>query len=407
MSCTRPHGRRGLWYHRAEMERLIGQTRAVQLLQTGLSSGKLHHAFIFHGPPGVGKCTCALELGRLLLCHQRQTDLAGQLTACGSCESCRLLRDSDPEGRVGNHPDLHVIRKEMAQTAQTATLRTRKQLNIPVDLLRELMVGGTTSDGRYHEAAAYRTPALRRGKVFIIDEAELLDPHGQNALLKTLEEPTEGTYTILVTSAEHRLLVTIRSRCQRIAFVPLTEDEISQWAGRHLPESSGEQRAWTLAFAEGSPGRALTASRYDLYAWARNVLPQLDQMPQGRFPEDLGATLAELIDEFARAVVKEQPNASKDAANRRGAALMWRVLAQHARGRIAELAGGEAGADPARLEPLVTPWLGLLEAVNEAEGELAANVNLGLVADHLVSRIWHGLGSAADEGASAGRTRAR
>ena len=376
------------------MDRLLGQPRAVELMQAGLASGKLHHAFIFHGPPGVGKCTAALELARIVLCHQPQQDLAGRVAACGGCDACRLLRDLSPEGDGGNHPDLHLIRKEMAQTAQTATLRTRKQLNIPVDLLRELMVGGTTSDGKYHEAAAFKTPVMRRGKVFIIDEAELMDAHGQNALLKTLEEPPAGTYTILITSAEHRLLVTIRSRSQRIAFVPLADEPMNQWLARHLPDLEGEQRQWLLAFAEGSPGRALTASRYDLFAWAQTVLPPIEAMRQGRFPDSLGAVMAELVDEFAKAVVKEQPNASKDAANRRGAALMWRLLAQHARGRIHELVGGPAAGDPLKLEPQVAPWLSLLEAIEGAQAELAANVNPGLVADHLVARIWHGFSTA-------------
>src|SRR5687767_12885857 len=96
----------------------------------------MHHAWIFHGPEGVGKFTTAVEVARVLLCHEsRDTE------ACGQCESCRLFA-SRPSIYEAAHPDLHLIYKELARDSDFRDLRERKQLNIPLALVRERVVGG-------------------------------------------------------------------------------------------------------------------------------------------------------------------------------------------------------------------------------------------------------------------------
>ena len=92
------------------------------------------------------------------------------------------------------------------------------------------MIGGRTSDGKQHDSSAYKTPVSGDKKGFIIDEAELLDESGQNALLKTLEEPPLGTFIILVTSRDDALLQTIKSRCQLVYFSPLSNQKLSPHA---------------------------------------------------------------------------------------------------------------------------------------------------------------------------------
>jgi len=379
------------------MDALTGQQQAVSILENQLTSGRLHHVYIFHGPVGVGKCTAALAFARILLCPKAQPDLTGRVTACGECQSCQLISDpttpateSEADSELGAaaspHPDLHIIRKELAQTSSVNTVRNRKQMNIPVDLLRELIIGGTTSDGRYHEAAAYKSPTMRHGKVFIVDEAELLDRAGQNALLKTLEEPTPGTTLILVTSSEDRLLPTIRSRCQRVAFVPLSDEAVDHWLQEQaaLPEPD---RQWLGVFANGSLGRARIALDYDLVEWAKTVLPAVDQMARGRPQGELGGQIAKMIDELAKAWVRDRPNASKEAANKLAAGLMWSMIASHARQRLAELAENCEAETPIQNEAQLEPWLGVIDGLREAERLLATNVNLSLVCDHLVARM--------------------
>jgi len=405
------------------MDIILGQTRAVDVLQASLQTGRLHHAYIFHGPKGVGKFTAAREFAKVLLCHEPQRDLMGRISACGSCESCRLMvppvlteplpgakkagkkRKSDDEddddeetGQVQDsfdresHPDYHVIRKELAAMSSITELRKRKQMNIPIDLLRELMIGGKTMDGTYHDGAAFKSPRLNHQKVFIIDEAELLDHVGQNALLKTLEEPSPGTYIILVTSSEDRLLATIRSRCQRVVFTALPEQVVAQWiASKGMSDLTDHQVQWLIRFAAGSLGRVELALNYDLYSWAKAVLPAVNQMKEDRYATLLGPQIAELINGFAERWVDEHPSASKDAANKQAAGLMWTLITQYARQKIGEAAARATPGDPIAAENAMEPWIGVIEAIGEAEKNLASNVNMGLVCDALVATMHRAL----------------
>jgi len=406
------------------MDIILGQTRAVDVLQASLQTGRLHHAYIFHGPKGVGKFTAAREFAKVLLCHEPQRDLMGRISACGSCESCRLMvppvlteplpgakkagkkrksddEDDDDDDETGqvqdsfdreSHPDYHVIRKELAAMSSITELRKRKQMNIPIDLLRELMIGGKTMDGTYHDGAAFKSPRLNHQKVFIIDEAELLDHVGQNALLKTLEEPSPGTYIILVTSSEDRLLATIRSRCQRVVFTALPEQVVAQWiASKGSTELTEHQVQWLIRFSAGSLGRVELALNYDLYSWAKAVLPAVNQMKEDRYATLLGPQIAELINGFAERWVDEHPSASKDAANKQAAGLMWTLITQYARQKIGEAAARATPGDPIAAENAMEPWIGVIEAIGEAEKNLASNVNMGLVCDALVATMHRAL----------------
>jgi len=368
------------------MENILGQSHAIHLLQASLRSGRVHHAFIFHGPQGVGKFTTAVAFAGVLLCHNPRTSPAGKLERCGTCPSCRYT--THPEGPQ-NHPDLHVVRKELAAVSSNAELRKRKLMNIPIDLLRELVVGGTSQDRKFHEAPAYLTPSLRHHKVFIIDEAELLDKPGASALLKTLEEPPTGTFLILVTEAEDKLLPTIRSRCQRVGFVPLEDDVIRHWVSQHNAGLSEQDQDRLVTIADGSFGRAKLALDYGLHEWAATILPALDDMARGRFSPTLGAQLTEMIGGFASQWVKDKdhPGASKEAANRRAASLVWSLIARHARTRLHQTAATCDPADPDASWEKVARWLGVIEALRLAERELKANLNVNLVCDHVVSLI--------------------
>lgn len=361
------------------MDHVLGQPRALDQLQASLASGRMHHAWIFHGPKGVGKFTAAVALAKLLLCHEPQTSLTGQVMACDSCASCKLMRQSgltDEGVSTSAHPDFHLITKELARFSDDAQVRARKLLNIPQDVVREHLIDPVS-----------RVAQLRHGKVFIVDEAELLDERSQNLILKTLEEPPAGTTIILVTSSEDRLLVTIRSRCQRVAFGPLPEDVVATWVQKHLPEVAGNDRDWLIQFSGGSLGRVVLARDYDLFNWSRQVLPGVDMAATGQAPGTLGSTMTQLIDDLAKTWVDQHANASKEAANRMGAGLMLAMIAQHARGKLAMLAGKVKAGDVEAGDALLEPWLHIIESLGQAELALRSNVNMGLAMDHLVSMM--------------------
>ena len=281
----------------AEMPtKILGQQFGLDVLKRALASGRFHHAWIFAGPRGVGKYTTAVELARTLLDPAASPDELGSGEAAGSDVARRI--------DAGTHPDLHVIRKELAAFSEAAEVRSRKQTNIPIDVLREHMLGGEVGDKQV-DAAAYRTSTLGQGKVFIIDEAELLAREAQNTLLKTLEEPPPKTYIILITSHPDRLYPTILSRCQHVRFHRLDDEQMAAWAKNTLSELPAARRKWILAFADGSPGTALRAVEFELDQWQDALDPMLDGLASGEFPAPMGTALGEMVESYAQALVQK------------------------------------------------------------------------------------------------------
>jgi DNA polymerase-3 subunit delta' len=350
------------------LEEIIGQERAVGILRAAISSGRVHHAWILSGPPGVGKFTTALAFAAVLLDPTTAPDLSGNAAPDPESEVQRLIQ-------AGTHPDLHIITKELAAVSREDNVRDGKQTNIAKAVLEEFLL---------EPAAKTRVMTGRSaaGKVFIVDEAELIDDRGQNALLKTLEEPPEGTVIILVTPREHRLLSTIRSRCQRVAFGTLSEAEMGKWLKRRAGAGGAIETAkvkWLLKFAAGSPGVAAMVIENDLFGWRERLEPMLEQVEAGEFPVEMGKAMAELVDERAAAAVRKNPDASKDGANKTWARRMLAFLAEHTRQGLARAAGKDEAGARRRLH--------MLEAIARAEEELGANVSLALVMENLAVQM--------------------
>jgi DNA polymerase-3 subunit delta' len=195
--------------------------------------------------------------------------------------------------------------------------------------------------------------------------------------LKTLEEPPPGTYIFLVTTQEERLLPTIRSRCQRVAFRALEPEAMRAWYDRHAVPA--DARAWLSEFSEGSPGTAELAHKQELRAWSEELLPRFEKLESGAFDATLADRLAELVNEFAERVVKENPKASKEAANRLGTRCALLTLASRLRAQIASAARtGDAA--------LIARAAARVELIVELEREVRANVNLKHALANLVAQ---------------------
>lgn len=193
-----------------------------QLWQQLAGRAQHAHAYLLHGPIGIGKRALAERLMGSLLCQRPEG-----LEACGQCKSCLLLA-------AGSHPDNYVLEPEEADKA------------IKVDQVRDLV------------SFVVQTAQMGGRKVVLIEPVEAMNINAANALLKSLEEPSGNTVLLLVSHQPSRLLPTVKSRCVQQA-CPLPGEEMSlTWLAKALPESSEEERRELLTLAAGSPLAAVS-----------------------------------------------------------------------------------------------------------------------------------------------------
>jgi DNA polymerase-3 subunit delta' len=346
---------------------ILGQDRALSVLQTSIKSGRVHHAWIFQGPPGVGKFTTALAFAAIILDPTAQPNFGGQIEPDPDSTVQRLIRS-------GTHPDLHIITKELARYDEDAQIRERKLTTIPRQVLdKHLILPATLAPSVRNDAPV--------GKVFIVDEAELITPAVQNVLLKTMEEPPEKTVIILITSSEDRLLPTIRSRCQRVAFNELPNSAMTTWLASFTKTSetpiASEQRDWLLRFSQGSPGVFQMALAGGLFAWQEKLSPMIAKVLKGEHVIEMAGAMHSLVDGWAKAWVEDHQNASKEAANKAGADWMFRYLGEELRGVLRT----SARTDANRAEMAAAA----LDRLRLAESQIDSNVNPTLVFDSLTA----------------------
>ncbi len=212
-----------------------GQARAVEALRSALRQGALAHACLFTGPAGVGKELTAVGLAQALLCPQ------APLEGCGTCSVCqRVQRFAHPDVLL-LLPEEEQVRRRLAGRSDFTHVPSR---DVRVEQVRQLQ-----------QRLALRGLESPR-KVVLVPSAEALNPSAQNAFLKTLEEPPSNTTLVLVTSAPDRLLPTLRSRCVRYPFAPLSQALVAA----HLRQARGLDEAQAeavAALAAGSLERAL------------------------------------------------------------------------------------------------------------------------------------------------------
>ena len=171
-------------YRPTSFDTVVGQQALTTTLKNAVSSGKLAHAYLFCGPRGVGKTTCARIFAKAINCLTPTAD--GE--ACGQCESCQAFN----EQRSFNIFELDAASNNSVEHIKTLMEQTR----IP--------------------------PQVGKYKVFIIDEVHMLSTAAFNAFLKTLEEPPAHVIFILATTEKHKILPTILSRCQIYDFERMT-----------------------------------------------------------------------------------------------------------------------------------------------------------------------------------------
>jgi len=265
------------------------QDRAIDLFQQALKSGRLSHAYIFAGPNGIGKSTTAREFAKLLLCEkpvENEPANSGPKIlwrdSCGQCTTCRLVA-------AGNHPDIHMVYKELITLVPGK--EAHKATELGIDVIRQEVIDKVGIK-----------PSAASCKIFIVLEAQLMSRSAQNALLKTLEEPPANTYLFLISEQIGTLLPTIRSRSQTLMFQLLPEHYVVE----RLRQAGASEREsdFFSRFMPGKLGGAMELFRLGVY--------DLNE----RLGKDLGALDLAGVDDFAQWLIDESKSLAEKMAKR-------------------------------------------------------------------------------------------
>jgi len=250
---------------------VVGHNQPIDILRRAVAEGRVATAYLFVGPPNVGKTLVATEFARAVNCERLPAEATPeQVEACGECHNCVRIGQE-------NHPDLHVLRPAVAidvrqPTAEdlledrealdqeaadederdAARVRTAKQkvyLELPDALIQTERVHDTI---RY----AYAKPALGRRKVVIVVSTDTMNDEAANRLLKTLEEPPPDTTFVLTTARPDHLLPTIVSRCQVVRFHAMAHAALRAALGERFPDADPAMLDAATAMAGGRYGRA-------------------------------------------------------------------------------------------------------------------------------------------------------
>lgn len=291
---------------------LVGHQDLRERLRARVQEGRIRGSLLFAGPEGLGKRRVALELAQRELCFRR--------SACGQCEGCRLFQGEElpfelpnllriaPEGKAG------VIRIDQVREGLDSAGQAR------------------FSRGVIEWASLAPPPGCHRW--ILLEEAHRLNEASANLLLKTLEEPPAGAHFILVTHRPEALLPTLRSRCERIPFLPLSATEAWEVARRHGWAEADRPR-WA-ALAEGSlrylEPEAFRRAEAQVEAW-------LALLAEAPFAEAAGPLLPEKEAALAQGEQLRQP-----------LELLLRLLADLARVRTGR-------------PPALAPWEAVLSSL--------------------------------------------
>lgn len=247
--------------HPRMCDRLVGHQDQIDTFVKANETERLHHAWLLTGPKGLGKASFAYLAARYLLAGDHAAP--GFAVPQGDAVAMRI--------RSGAHGNMRTIRREWDQ--KTKKFKTA----ITVENIRALnpFFGSTSSEAGY--------------RIAIIDTADDMNVNAANALLKLLEEPPTRSIFFLISNAPGRLLPTIKSRCRKLSFGPLPQDQVESLIKTELPDTSPEQAHTVARLADGAPGRAMALQLADGFALYQSIFDAIraNRAAQNKFADPL------------------------------------------------------------------------------------------------------------------------
>ncbi len=319
--------------HPRETYDLIGHSQAEDKFSKALSSGRLHHAWLLTGPPGIGKATLAYRMARVLL---------GAKPLMNDTLNVSNLDPISQKVESRGHGNLYIVNRPW----DTKTKKFKQ--DIPTDTIRSIggFLQGTASD----EYAR---------RVIIIDSADDLNRNAENALLKMLEEPPLKTIMILLSSAPGRLLPTTRSRCLSVVLNPVPQKEILEWLNVQGSGSPDLLEA-CVKLSRGGPGKAM--------ALAQNSSEVL--LPLKRYMESLSSNRESVDMPIAKSLSPQNAVIARS--------LFWDVLEDsiQACAIYSQTGQWEGAFVPPQVEKTPSKWLKAWSVIRkQKEAEAAINMD--------------------------------
>ena len=234
--------------HPRQTSVLYGHDQVEREILSAIHQARLSHAWLISGQAGIGKATLGYRLARYLLTDSH----SDSLFVDPNDTVFRLVENQ-------SHPDLMTIEG--------------KERRVSVDEVREVV------------SFLRQTPALSRWRVVLIDGAESLNWHGQNALLKNLEEPPDNVLLMLIAERPSYLLPTVRSRCRKTYLTPLSQDVLRQLFASFLPQTDPDP---LIPLCGGSFGRAVTLHQTSALSLFHEFETLCDTLPLLEWKQALG-----------------------------------------------------------------------------------------------------------------------
>ncbi|MCX6161609.1 MAG: AAA family ATPase [Ignavibacteriae bacterium] len=247
---------------------IIGQDRVINILSNMYASGRIPHSLIFYGKEGTGKDAAAIEIAKLVNCDNPVNVGTSLKEACDVCTSCRQIatlnsvyfkfitalptgkkesNEEDSPVSLLNNEDRESYHTELKRKAANPyyKISLQKANNIRIDSIRQI------------RKDIFLTAGRGKTKVFLISNADLMNPQSSNAFLKILEEPPGRCLIILTTARVNSLLPTITGRCQKIRFDSIKKKELTDYLMKHFETLSKEETALYAGVAEGSISKCM------------------------------------------------------------------------------------------------------------------------------------------------------